>query len=80
MWTKENGARYDRWGFRYPSDLTDEGWAALAPLIPRAKRGGCTDARYGSGASLQAAGAGSFTTMSYEEMRSINPAARPRHG
>ena len=27
-------------GLRYPSDLTDEEWAVLAPLIPRAKRGG----------------------------------------
>ena len=40
MWTKENRARYDRWGIRYLSDLTDEEWAVLAPLIPRAKRGG----------------------------------------
>ena len=40
MWTKENRARYDRRGLRYPSDLTDEEWAVLAPLIPRAKRGG----------------------------------------
>lgn len=40
MWTKENRAGYDRRGLRYPSDLTDEEWAVLAPLIPRAKRGG----------------------------------------
>ena len=40
MWTKENPAHYDRRGLRYPSDLTDEEWAVLAPLIPRAKRGG----------------------------------------
>jgi hypothetical protein len=40
MWTKENPARDDRRGLRYPSDLTDEEWAVLAPLIPRAKRGG----------------------------------------
>ena len=40
MWTRENRARYDRRGLRYPSDLTDEEWAVLAPLIPRAKRGG----------------------------------------
>jgi transposase len=25
---------------RYPSDLTDEEWAVIAPLIPPAKRGG----------------------------------------
>jgi transposase len=40
MWTKENRARYDRGGLRYPSDLTDAEWAQVAPIIPRAKRGG----------------------------------------
>ena len=40
MWTKENRARYDRSNLRYPSDLTDEEWACVAPLIPAAKRGG----------------------------------------
>ena len=40
MWTNENRARYDRSGLRYPSDLTDEEWALIAPLIPLAKRGG----------------------------------------
>ena len=40
MWTTENRARYDRCGLRYPSDLTDEEWALVAPLIPPAKRGG----------------------------------------
>jgi transposase len=40
MWHAENRARYERRGLRYPSDLTDEEWAVLAPLIPRAKRGG----------------------------------------
>src|SRR3954451_25065368 len=40
MWTQENRARYDRNGLRYPSDLTDEEWALVAPLIPPAKRGG----------------------------------------
>ena len=32
--------RYDRSRLRYPSDLTDEEWALIAPLIPPAKRGG----------------------------------------
>jgi hypothetical protein len=36
VWTKENPARNVRQGLRYPSDLTDEEWAVLAPLIPRA--------------------------------------------
>ena len=40
MWTAENRARYDRSGLRYPSDLTDDEWALIEPLIPRAKRGG----------------------------------------
>jgi transposase len=40
MWTQENRSRYDRSKLRYPSDLTDEEWALIAPLIPPAKRGG----------------------------------------
>ena len=40
MWTKENRARYDRGRLRYPSDLTHEEWAVVAPLIAPAKRGG----------------------------------------
>ena len=40
MWTQENRHRYDRSKLRYPSDLTDEEWSQVAPLIPPAKRGG----------------------------------------
>lgn len=40
MWTTENRSRYDRRGLRYPSDLTDDEWRLIAPLIPPAKRGG----------------------------------------
>ena len=40
MWTNENRGRYDRSRLRYPSDLTDEEWAHVAPLIPPARRGG----------------------------------------
>jgi transposase len=40
MWTPENRRRYDRSKLRYPSDLTDEEWSHVAPLIPPAKRGG----------------------------------------
>jgi transposase len=40
MWTTENRGRYDRDELRYPSDLTDEEWAQVEPLIPPAKRGG----------------------------------------
>ncbi|MCP4206295.1 MAG: IS5 family transposase, partial [Shimia sp.] len=40
MWTAENRPRYNRDKLRYPSDLTDEEWAHIEPLIPPAKRGG----------------------------------------
>ena len=40
MWTEENRARYDRSQLRYPSDLTDEEWGHVKPMIPPAKRGG----------------------------------------
>lgn len=40
MWTVGNRDRYDRSRLRYPSDLTDEEWALIAPLIPPARRGG----------------------------------------
>lgn len=40
MWTTETRPRYDRKGLRYPSDLTDEEWGYVEPLIPPAKRGG----------------------------------------
>jgi transposase len=40
MWTPENRSRYDRRKLRYPSDLTDEEWAVIQPLIPPAKSGG----------------------------------------
>lgn len=40
MWTAANRAHYERKGSRYPSDLTDEEWSYVEPLIPPAKRGG----------------------------------------
>src|SRR5450432_4368038 len=40
MWTTENRARYDRSTLRYPSDLTDDEWSWIRPLIPPARRGG----------------------------------------
>jgi hypothetical protein len=40
MWTPQNRKRYDRSRLRYPSDLRDEEWAHVAPLIPPAKPGG----------------------------------------
>jgi transposase len=40
MWTTETRVRHDRDKLRYPSDLTDDEWALVGPLIPPAKRGG----------------------------------------
>src|SRR5436190_10381036 len=40
MWTSKNRGRYDRSALRYPSDLTDDEWALIEPLIPPARRGG----------------------------------------
>ena len=39
MWTSENRG-YDRSKLRYPSDLTDEEWKLIEPLIPPRKPGG----------------------------------------
>jgi hypothetical protein len=40
MWTAKNRRGYDRSKLRYPSDLTNEEWARVEPLIPGAKIGG----------------------------------------
>src|ERR1700688_531387 len=40
MWTSQNRARYDRSKLRYPSDLTDDEWGLVKPLIPPGKTGG----------------------------------------
>ena len=40
MWTKENRRCYDRSGLRYETDLTDDEWAEIAPMLPPAKPGG----------------------------------------
>ena len=40
MWTTENRTLYGRSQLRYPSDLTDEEWALVEPLISPAKPGG----------------------------------------
>ena len=40
MWTTENRGRYDRSKLRYPSDLTDDEWRLVEPLIRPGKRGG----------------------------------------
>jgi transposase len=40
MWTSKNRARYDRSKLRYPSDLTDDEWGLVEPLIPPRKTGG----------------------------------------
>jgi transposase len=38
MWT--NRARHDRSRLRYPSDLTDDEWRLVEPLIPPGKSDG----------------------------------------
>ena len=40
MWTADNRPRYNRDKRHDQSDLTDEEWSLIAPLIPTAKRGG----------------------------------------
>ena len=40
MWTTENRGRYNCGELPYPSDLTDEEWQLVEPLIPPTKRGG----------------------------------------
>src|SRR5207237_10879231 len=40
MWTSKNRARYDRSKLRYPSDLTDDEWGQVEPLIPPGRTGG----------------------------------------
>src|SRR4051812_43806417 len=40
MWTIENRGRYDRSKLRYPSDVTDEEWSHVEPLIRPGNRGG----------------------------------------
>jgi len=40
MWTPEHRRAADRRGLRYPSDLIDEEWALVEPMIRPAKRGG----------------------------------------
>ena len=40
MRTSKNRGRYDRSRLGYPSDLTDEEWAPVEPLIAPAKGGG----------------------------------------
>ena len=40
MWTQEHRKAARRTGLRYDSDMTDEEWALVAPLIPPSKRGG----------------------------------------
>jgi transposase len=40
MWTPEHRRAANRRGLRYPSDLTDDEWAIVAPMIPPGRHGG----------------------------------------
>jgi putative transposase len=37
MWTSENRPKNNRDELRYPSDLTDDEWSHIEPMIPPAK-------------------------------------------
>jgi putative transposase len=37
VWTDKNRAKYNRDHLRYPSDLTDDEWAYVEPMIPPAR-------------------------------------------
>ena len=49
MWTNENRAKYKRDHLRYPSDVTDEEWAHVEPLIPRQARRSQARSRHAGG-------------------------------
>lgn len=38
MWTEITRAKYERFGLRYASDVTDAEWEVIAPLMPAARR------------------------------------------
>ena len=40
MRTAKNCGRYDRGKLRYPSDLTEDEWKLVEPLVRPGKRGG----------------------------------------
>jgi transposase len=40
MWTPEHRRTANRNDLRYPSDLTDDEWSLVAPMIPPARHGG----------------------------------------
>lgn len=40
MWIPEHRRATNRCDLRYPSDLTDDEWAVVAPMIPPGRHGG----------------------------------------
>ena len=38
MWTAENRPKYERKGLRYESDLTNEEWELVEPLLPPVRK------------------------------------------
>ena len=38
-WTDTARIKYNRETDRYPSDITDEEWAIIKPMVPSARRG-----------------------------------------
>src|SRR6476660_9666512 len=65
MWTSRNRARYDRSKLRYPSDVTDEEWELIVPLIPPGNTGAPTTPvnKCSNINSLEAAKTGSSTAI-----------------
>ena len=43
MWTAKNRGRYGHSKFRYPSDLADDEWALVEPLILRPSEAAAND-------------------------------------
>src|ERR1039458_4113877 len=81
----KNRGRYDRSKLRYPSDLTDDEWRLVEPLIPPGRRGGGkrTVIMQSAGPSWQTSAAGSLQQtesrfVDYREafFNSIDPTRR----
>ena len=74
MWTSRNRARYDRSKLRYPSDVTDEEWELMVPLIPPGKSGG------GKRTVIMARGGERSYVRSVDRPRNPERPAAEKHG
>jgi len=71
MWTSKNRARYDRSKLRYPSDVTDEEWELIVPLIPPGKSGGGSTTAGPESIAMRAARAG-FLVSAFLRFNSVS--------